>query len=77
MSCQQAEAEQRRQDSGSTDGVVTHQRSEARQSLSISQDGGVQSRSVALGLDVRQTVGVPRHWTDAAVAGFLQGASRA
>jgi hypothetical protein len=58
-----------------TEGVVPHQRGEARHSSGISQDGGVQSRSMALGLHVRQTVGIPRRWADAALAGFLQGAS--
>jgi hypothetical protein len=59
-----------------TEGVMTHQRGEARHSSDISQDGGVQSRSVALGFDVRQSVGIPRRWADAALAGFLQGAPR-
>ena len=42
--------------------------------MSVSEDGGVQSRSVTLGIYVRQTVGITSNRTDVAASLFLEQA---
>jgi hypothetical protein len=67
-----------RQDSGAAaDGIPPHQLGEARDTPSIGEDGGVQSRSAALGLHVRQAVGITSSRTDSAVTCFLEGTTLA
>ena len=66
-----------RQDSRTTaaDGIAAYQLGEARDTLSISQDGGVQGCGVALGLDVWQAVVITSSRTDATIAALLEGAA--
>lgn len=57
------------------DGIAAYQLGEAGDTLSISQDGGVQSRRVVFGCHVRQTVDLAGSRADATIAAFLEGAA--